>query len=133
MAQTRRRVKHVISMTFLKFLLFPRSVVFGFGDLLHIARLFESAEARHVRKTIEFPHLLIVEKNVESSETQHVRKDNRKTTKLDVQLSSTRLTQATVFYNLCRDQHETQKRTNQKENTENLRGRVTERDCFLGR
>ena len=33
------------------------------------------------------------------------KEDNKKTTKLDVQLNSTRLTQATVFHNLCRDQH----------------------------
>ena len=34
------------------------------------------------------------------------KKDNKKTTKLDVQMNSTRLSQATVFHNLCRDQHE---------------------------
>ena len=45
---------------------------------------------------------------VQLSGEQHSdwKKDNKKTTKLDVQLNSTRLTQATVFHKLCRDQHE---------------------------
>ena len=41
-------------------------------------------------------------------ETQYSgrKKDNKKTTKLDVQLNSTKLTQASAFHNLCRDQRE---------------------------
>ena len=35
-----------------------------------------------------------------------IQQDRNETTKLDVQLNSTRLTRATVFHNLCRDQHE---------------------------
>ena len=38
--------------------------------------------------------------------TQAERRTTRRLQTLDVQLNSTRLTQATVFHNLCRDQHE---------------------------
>ena len=38
--------------------------------------------------------------------TQVQRRTTRRLQTLDVQLNSTRLTQATVFHNLCRDQHE---------------------------
>ena len=39
------------------------------------------------------------------NENTQAEKTTRRLQTLDVQLNSTRLTQATVFHNLCRDQH----------------------------
>ena len=55
------------------------------------------------------------------------RKDNMKTTKLDVQLNSTRLTQATVFHNFVINMKSPDKRKNEKKKQEKGKNKIEKR------